>query len=199
MYVLEKVKEVFGDNVTVTAVNKDVYLCYSEAACGNENQQSDSKQEKLKIVEAAADIILKDICTKYYDTENYKSPKCFLDSVDDDVPETLKILLEKLIKIPKKSADIKWDRKVNAIAHTVISAVRPRSFLSHILLGMSAKIYKKYGDKDLIDGLSYLGLAASFEDVQRFETEDVIENEVEEVEFNDDSDLDYEPFNKKLK
>lgn len=134
------------------------------------NRNCIAKEEEKRIDEAATKIILKDIRNIYYDFNNYNTPHRFMNGVEEDVPDTLKILLQGLIKTHKKNQnDEKWDKRVNTIAHCIISSVRPRSFVSHILLGLACQIYKKYGGTDLIESFSYVGLTATYKETQRFE------------------------------
>ena len=56
------------------------------------------------------------------------------------------------------------------IAHIIISAIKPRSFMSPILLGLSSMMHRKHASKGLIDCLSNLGLCASYYDTQLFES-----------------------------
>ena len=64
---------------------------------------------------------------------------------------------------------MKWDKRVATYAHGLISSARPRSFLSPILLGLSAMMHKKHASKNLIDSLSYLGLCSSYYEALLFE------------------------------
>lgn len=53
-----------------------------------------------------------------------------------------------------------------AIEHAIISAIRPRSFLSP---GVGVYICRKIGSKDLIKTLTHLGFCSSYKEVQNFE------------------------------
>jgi len=63
------------------------------------------------------------------------------------------------------------DRRCTAIAHAIISASRPRCFISPLLLGSSMYINCKYASRELIDILSSVSFADDYEEVhiQRFE------------------------------
>lgn len=77
-----------------------------------EKRKANSVEEKMRIVEAAAEIILHDIRISYYNTETHKRGKS-----------------EATIK--------KWRNRILTIAHAIISSVRPKSFVSTISLGLS--------------------------------------------------------------
>lgn len=74
--------------------------------------------------------------------------------------------LERLILKKKRTSTDKWKKKVLAISHSVISAVRPTSFLSPLQIGVSAFFYK-YGSRKLIDVVSSLGFCASYSEAVR--------------------------------
>ena len=89
-----------------------------------------------------------------------------------DIPVTLKTFLDILIKSHKEKSEInqlRLDKKVATMSHCIISSVRPRSFLSPILLGLSSMMHKKYASKGLIDSLSNLGLCSLYKETLRFE------------------------------
>ena len=55
-----------------------------------------------------------------------------------------------------------------AIAHSITSAARPRSFISPILLAISFYISRKYKSRELIDILSDFSIADDYREVLRF-------------------------------
>lgn len=61
-------------------------------------------------------------------------------------------------------------KKCTVLAHCLISLIKPRSFLSPVLLGITAYIYQSIGSKVLIDLLSSMGLCASYHDIKVLET-----------------------------
>lgn len=77
----------------------------------------------------------------------------------------------------------KWSNRILTICHIIISCVRPRSFISAILVGPPSMMYKKYASKSLINALSFLGLCSSYDGAERFENF-LINNPVE-LQIND--------------
>jgi len=71
------------------------------------------------------------------------------------------------------------------LAHILINSVRPRSFVSHILLGLSSLIHRKYASKKLIDCLANLGLCGSYSETILFESS--IVKDPENFKIADDS------------
>lgn len=55
-------------------------------------------------------------------------------------------------------------KKCTALSHAVIAVVRPRSFLSPLLLGLGSFLYKKFGSRHLIDILSAVGFSSSYQE-----------------------------------
>ena len=59
-------------------------------------------------------------------------------------------------------------RRCNSITHAIISACRPRSFISQVLLSTAAYIHRRYASRELIDILNALGFSDDYREVQRF-------------------------------
>ncbi|KAJ8678207.1 hypothetical protein QAD02_013994 [Eretmocerus hayati] len=133
-----------------------------------QKRSKDENAERAKIVTTAAKIILNDIQSKVYDVEYYKAPSNFLVDIDSDVPQSLKSFLEIIMKGTKKDSQ-KWDAKVCAASHIIISAARPRTFISSLLLGLSSVIHKQHASRKLIDNLSFVGFCASYRETMLFE------------------------------
>ncbi|GBN55617.1 hypothetical protein AVEN_194339-1 [Araneus ventricosus] len=83
------------------------------------------------------------------------------------VLQTLKAFMDSLSG--KKRDDEKMRRKLTAIAHAIISTIRPRSFLSPILHGIGLFVNRKFKSKSLISLLSRLGFCASYHEAQQLE------------------------------
>lgn len=101
-----------------------------------QDKKHDEAAERLRIVRTAAAIISEDISTKIYDTDNYPNPEKFLDTAEDDVPETLKIFLKEVILKHKRKSRDKYQKQCTVIAHSIIAATRSRSFCLVCKLGL---------------------------------------------------------------
>lgn len=151
------------------------------------SRETDESDEKKRIMLTGAKFIKQDIRSRMYITDEYPAPEKFLDTVETDVPESLRSVLEEIIKSDKKitpNTQILYDRKITSIAHNIISAARPRSFLSCLHIGLSAFLYKKFGSKKLLQALSSLGMCASYEEMQLFESSIVITPQI--LEYKED-------------
>ena len=114
----------------------------------------------------AANIIRDDIRMQVYNLNEYSIMEETYDGLSV-VPESLEKFLHAALK-PKvgncSNPDI-VNRRCTAIAHSIISACRPRSFVSPILLAISVYIHRKYASRDLIDMLSSLGFVDDYKEV----------------------------------
>ncbi|KAL7294972.1 hypothetical protein TKK_0011683 [Trichogramma kaykai] len=107
--IVDKVEDYFASQIIVYPVNKskDYIVCFrhtSKLLLGNEwykNKNQDPAEDRKRIVETAAEIILDDIRSKFYDVSEYPAPNCFLENIDD-IPVTLKLFLETTLKKKKK-------------------------------------------------------------------------------------------------
>ncbi|GBN46389.1 hypothetical protein AVEN_23269-1 [Araneus ventricosus] len=116
---------------------------------------SDEKKKRERIVPTAGAILLEDMQLMTYDTTVFPPSDNFCSGAEKMVPQTLKALMDSLSG--KKRDDEKMRKKLTAIAHAIISTIRPRSFLSPILHGIALFVNRKFGSKSLISLLPRLG------------------------------------------
>ncbi|KAJ8671111.1 hypothetical protein QAD02_002370 [Eretmocerus hayati] len=171
----ERLDRFYKGEVVFTSIKNDIILTYIgkskdilSQSWFSRKRSNDEQEDRLKIVRGAAEIVLDDIRKKTYDTSQYKAPSDFLNDVRSDVPSSLKTFLDIIMKGEKKDVK-KWDAKVCMVSHMIISAARPRTFISSLLLGLSSVIHKKHGSRKLIDNLSYIGACASYSETMLFE------------------------------
>ncbi|KAJ8685596.1 hypothetical protein QAD02_021389 [Eretmocerus hayati] len=173
-HVQERLRRYFHDSVVFTNIRNDVIITYIDKSkqilsdSWFRKRCNDEAAEREKIVKKAADIILDDIRGKVYDTGTYKAPSNFLEDIHTDVPHTLKIFLD-TVMIGKKKQSKKWDAQVCTVSHMIISAARPRTFISSLQLGLSSVIHKQHASRKLIDNLSFIGICASYTETMLFE------------------------------
>ncbi|KMQ83773.1 hypothetical protein RF55_19127 [Lasius niger] len=134
----KKLQEKYGDDIIFTIKqNREFILSFRDTGhkilTSNwyEKQNSDIKEERLKIVKAAAEIITEDIRSQVYETNNYPPSDAFLKNVESDIRSTLQLLLNLIIMKNKRGSQEKWNTKVISIAHAIITAFRPKSFFSN--------------------------------------------------------------------
>lgn len=98
-------------------------------------RKSDENEERIRITKTAAEIVREDIRAQVYEVNNYPSPSTLHSSAVNQVPETLLCFLKEVIMKGKKTNSESLDKKCITIAHTIIAATRPRSFISSIMTG----------------------------------------------------------------
>jgi hypothetical protein len=173
----EKLKVQYGDNITVTEVRgKKTVVCFKafsdKILCDKwyKDRKDDPNEEKKRVIRAAASIILEDIRGKPYDCTVYPSTEG-IESSKDCIPGYLSLLIDAIVKPNiKQKDDVALTRKSIAIQHSIMSTVRPRSFLSSLGIGLSVHLHRRYGSKILIDTLHNLGMCASYKEAVKYES-----------------------------
>ena len=67
----------------------------------------------------------------------------------------------------KSTKKMTTERRCTSIAHAIISACRPRSFISPILLSIAVYIHQRYGSRELIDMLNGMSYSDDYNEIQR--------------------------------
>ena len=191
-------KNHFEDEIVIYSSSNDRFICFKQTLgkCIQDswysNRKVNEKEERLRIVELASHFILQDVRAMKVDLENYNTPTDFLNNIKD-IPETLQLMLEILIKTHKHERKNgswdKWENRIVTAAHILISSMRPRSFSSPILLGLSCMIHTKFAARGLIDCLYNIGLCESYAETVRFENSLV--NDPEHFDFIGDTYLQF--------
>lgn len=173
-----QLKKYYDDDIDFVNIKTDLVIIFKSKVSSSTwrdwytNQNKDQKIEKQRIIEMAAKLILEDIRSKVYDRDNYIIPNFNDQTLFEEIPESLLQFLNILVKShknKKKENEDKWNKRVATIGHVIIMSARPLSFLSPILIGLSAMLHKKYASKDLLKALSYLGFAVTYDETLRFE------------------------------
>ncbi|GFX15283.1 uncharacterized protein TNCV_3302131 [Trichonephila clavipes] len=106
-----------------------------------------------------------------YDNENYTPSDKMLENIDDSILKSLNILLSELILKDKNGIETipTYEKKCKTIAHAIISAVRPRSFLSPLHITLTVMFHRKFGSKKVINICHSLGFCASYKQATLYE------------------------------
>ncbi|CAG9765884.1 unnamed protein product [Ceutorhynchus assimilis] len=123
--------------------------------------------EKEVVLKTAARLLRTDIKAKQYNVESFPPATQFLDDIDKDVPDSLRYFLSALIE-NAQSDDYLVKRKI--ISHSIISAIRSRTFISTLQLTGGTYIYRKTGSRQIIDMLDQMGVSVSYHHLQQYET-----------------------------
>lgn len=187
--IISKLLVKFGEDITVTTLStKKTVVCFRKTGYKMlskqwyTDQKSNVEEERVRVVKAAAEIICEDIRQKFYDTEHYPQTDDFLKNVQKDVPSTLECLLTTIIFKNKRGSIQKYETKCMAIAHAIIAAARPKSFVSGLQVGLSSFINQKYGSKQLLNILSAFSFSASYDEAIRFQVSAMLHPPVIQIE-----------------
>lgn len=184
-----KLEAYYGDNIIITtAPGRKSVVCLRDTGhkiltkAWYEKKSENEEEERRRIVRTAAEIIREDIRSRCYDTDMYPPLENLMEQSDALVPETLKLLVEGIIMKNKRANKIDLKRKCIAIEHSIISATRPRSFLSMVHVGLAVYLHRLYGSKNLIQALSCMGFCASYNEANLYVTSALLGNHREIVE-----------------
>ena len=118
---------------------------------------------------SAAAIIKEDIKSKVNDSCNYPSSKGLFNDVENNVLDSFQVLLQDLTEKGGKGDTDNNHRLCTAIAHAILKALRQRTFLSSILLGVAVYLHRKFGSRFLGYILHKLSISTGYKEVQQFE------------------------------
>lgn len=94
----------YGDDIRIVeTVNTSPLVCFRDTGfqllteAWYNNKQANIREERLRIVKAAATIVLQDIRLQVYDTTTYPPSDRFLENIDNLVPETLAAFVQDVV------------------------------------------------------------------------------------------------------
>lgn len=176
--------ENYGDDILISVQKKKVTtICFRDTGykiltnAWYNARNTDDQEERLRIVRTAAEIVREDIRSKVYDTTSYPPSNDFLQNLTDDVPESLDLFLKGVVSKNRKGDAAAQDKKCVPIAHAIIAATRPRSFLSPLQLALALFLYRRFGSKNLVSMVSNLGFCASYKQAQALEISAVLQSQ----------------------
>lgn len=163
----QKLLDHYGSGVIVTnEPGKESVYTFLDA--GNKilrDNYHSSGMSKDDMIDMVATLISDDIRTQKYDSSKY--PKFSDMSNTDIVPDSLLRLLHGVITSKASANNKVVERKRMAIAHSIIAAARPRSFISPILLAITVYINTRLESRELVDLLSSLSFADDYRELSR--------------------------------
>lgn len=175
----------YGDKIIVVEVgrgrNHHTVVCFTDVGQKilydnwYSERKSNPAEERMRVVKSAADIILEDIRSQVYDTTEYPPTDDFMQDVDSVVPESLKLLLETIVMKHKRHSIDSWKKKCILIGHTIISAVRPSSFLSSLKTSFGVYLYRKFGSKHLVNLCAAMGFCCSYSEATLVESSAIMQ------------------------
>ncbi|XP_034947844.1 uncharacterized protein [Chelonus insularis] len=184
-------KKKYGDDIFIfqhKGKEPIIYYKYHNMAqiCSDWYGGSESVSESAKrtILQVCAEILQDEIKKFRYNTTTYPTPQAFLDTVTSDIPPLLNSFLHRLIITDGKeqSHESSLYIKIENLAHSIISALRPKSFISCLQLSIETYIYRKTGSKLAINLLNRLGICSSYHNIQLHEASTIIHPQTTKIE-----------------
>lgn len=95
--------------------------------------------------------------------------------MNQNIPDILLRFFNGIILFNKKGDLTPYERKITAIAHSIMSTARPQSFLSPLQLAVAVTLHRKYGSRRAVDICNKLGFCSLYNEAQLYEVS-VMEN-----------------------
>lgn len=141
---LNKLKENYKDKIIITRKSGgNILICFANRQreilerSWHDEQEKDGVEEIYQLADKFAIALRNEIRDVVSDMTYYLTPSKLSD-LNSDIPKLLLYFIEKLVlNDKKKSSQASYKNKCSAICHSIMTAVRPRSFLSPLLVGLS--------------------------------------------------------------
>ena len=159
-----KLADHFGSRIVTASINgkADVVTFRSTASTvlrefEDTPKQSDWEEEKLRIVQTAADLIKNDIKCKLVSKDTYPFPDdvSSLDKNSAFLPQTLRLFL-RTVSCEKGRPEDCIDRTDDR------SSSPPGVLIVPIMLGIAVQLHRHFGSKFVIDSLNSHGFCSSY-------------------------------------
>jgi hypothetical protein len=166
-YLKKKLIENYGTHIYFAEVcgRKNV-LCFKDMCSFiindkwyKQNKADSVVDESMRIVKAAAKLILAQIQEMPNNMDTYPTAADITDEEKNQVPPLLQVFMESIVQSQLKQ---------NAIGQLIVQAVRPQGILMPIPFGLGVEMDHVFGSKFLISELARLGLSISYDEVIRF-------------------------------
>ncbi|KAK4873878.1 hypothetical protein RN001_013238 [Aquatica leii] len=164
-----KLQKRYGDNIVITEKPGQMAVASFKDSAHKilhnswyTEKKEDKCEERRRIVKTAAEIIREDIRILVNNMDEY-SPVHHLsvESLRSTIPDSLRCF---------------FDLKRAALEQAVMSACRPRSFLSPLLLSVGLYAHRRFASKHLIQLLSSLGYSSSYSETLKLENSLIASN-----------------------
>ena len=170
-YMKKKLLEHYGDNITITEDNgRKNIATYNPKVSSYLGYYCKPKDvnvelEKIQLIEAAAAILQSEIKEKVSTTKDFYPPPEELSREDclHYLPPLLRLLLTKMF------SGIEAELKTATIDQCIIQAVRPRSIMAPLQIGLAVQMCQHFRSRYLLDTLHRMGLSSSYKEAMRFE------------------------------
>ena len=180
VYIKQKLKEEFGDEIIITQLNvKPDVVTFRTSASSimfkfyNEQRMKDSKSEVMRIIQTAAKLIRSEIKSIDASCESYPSSEQMTNSemALKYVPETLQEFLQVLFT--GKNTDMKRA----SIGQAIMQGTRPRVILAPLQFGLALEMHHKFSSRFIVDTLAKHRFGCSYAEIQMFECSAALQGE----------------------
>lgn len=171
-FMKEKLQENFGDEIIITEINgcPNIVTFRSTAssilnAFYRQPKSEDLEAEKMRLIEAASNLIRTDIKSVVQDKAIYPT-SLSVSSVEDCtafIPKSLQLLLNVILVGKDK------DLKLCSLGQAIMQAARPRILIAPLQLGLAVQMHHQFSSRFLNDTLNAHGYCSSYSEVQRYE------------------------------
>lgn len=177
-FVMKKLKAVLPENLYVASSrNRDPIICrstiFDSIVIEHHSAKGNEKKTRLQIIKDAAKVISEEILSVECERNFYPPAPDFFENLDKNIPESLITLLVNIIfygkGVKKNEEAYRFNKKVLAISHAIVSATKPKHYKSTLLIGLAANLYHLFGSRNLIEMLSCLGFYASYHEISIFQ------------------------------
>ena len=165
----------YGQNIVISSrQKKETLICLLvnvhtpfETAFKNPMTEIETRDFYLK---KAIEIVRSEVANVKSDMNTYPAHNEILKNLNDHVPKSLIDFVEGIVLFKKSGTLNSYKLKCTSIAHAIVSAARPRQFLSPLQTTLAVSLHRKYGSARLINICHSLGFCETYIEAQRFES-----------------------------
>ncbi|KAB0797138.1 hypothetical protein PPYR_08132 [Photinus pyralis] len=166
----------YQDRINTAQVGTNLILTFKEYAekilsdQWYNSRNKDEESECVRIITAAAKILRENIRRQVYEINTYPTNSEFQNGGQDCIPDNLKIFLRTLFnQTSSDKENLTTERKMVSLSNAIIAIIRPKSYISPVLLGLGIHLHRKFGSKDLLSILHALGFVSHYKSVMLYE------------------------------
>lgn len=175
----QRLKNRFSDQIVISSrMGGMTYICFANnlydilTDVWYNNRKQKIEEEEDRLIDSASELVRRKIRSTICRMDEYPASDKVFDNIDENIPPCLLRFLHNVIYKDKKQNDsnnIWYSRKIVSIAHAIMSAARPKRFVSPLQLAVGSTFYRKFGSKKIIEICYQLGFSCSYSEVKLYE------------------------------
>lgn len=140
------------------SVNSIIVKIYEEQLARN------GRSEKDVCISKSASIIKSDVLQIPSNKETYPCSETLSDVAAQNavLPDSLRSFLAEIF------TEAKCEVKVASIGQAIIQAIRPRSIIAPLQLGLGVQLHHTFKSKFLVETLNKMGFSSSYSEIQKY-------------------------------